>query len=104
MSDNYILDYWKWIDTLSPKVKQVVVKCWDQTGRPVESPMSAVTLLLDCSSNFEGFQNMYLEMMNPTGEFDKEDCIQKSHEYYQLYIAGMRRIESEVKKMTADDK
>ncbi len=99
MSDNYILDYWKWIDTLSPKVRQVVVECWDETGRPVESPlrpvespMRAVSMLLDCSDNFEEFLNMYLEMMNSTGEFDKEDCIQKSHDYYQLYIAGMKRI------------
>ncbi len=97
MTDNYILDYWNWMDNLSPDVREVVINCWDETGRPTKETVEAISMLLDRSNTFDEFCEKYFEMLDIAEDFH-DDERRKVREYYHLYISGMKRIERQMRE------
>ena len=87
-ADNELLNYWKWLSSLREPVRDAVLKCWDETGRPlVENPVQLLLVKL-CELNAEsGYEAFAADAkVALRRKFEQDD--RALQDFYVAFMAG----------------
>lgn len=87
-TDNEFLNYWKWLSSLRGPVREVFLKNWDETGRPLnENPVRNLIIDLCKLNNGGSYENFIADAKAAlVGKHAVEEALLK--DFYVVFMAG----------------